>query len=292
MLFGKKAAVTLSSMILLSAISACSSNVTPMAVAVNGDASFANSNLVTRISQNVTQSKQDPNHFYVDAGNGQTTGASVTVKINLGNGGFKTKSANGKPAKVASDVASFDVALIDAASAPSNIPATITSAQATAGLKAFGNITKNITNTTPTADGLIGGPGVTGVGVTPSATGTPSAATIITFTNVADSSGAYYVAVAAKEVTTGVNITNPSGTLDNTTGPGALLAGKYYVSSNSIAVTKEVSGGKALYKVSSTGDLTVPLYLLDATTGADLTSVVTVNDGTTAALSSTTVGIQ
>ncbi|MFN4152788.1 MAG: hypothetical protein ACK4IX_17730, partial [Candidatus Sericytochromatia bacterium] len=93
MLFNKKAALSLSSLILFSLVSACSSNIAPNAVALNGDASFANSNLVNRISETVTQSKQDPSHFFIDAGKGQKTGVSISMKLNLGTGGdFKVKA--------------------------------------------------------------------------------------------------------------------------------------------------------------------------------------------------------
>lgn len=282
MLFGKKTAVSLSSMILLSVVGACSSNVTPMAVAVNGNTSFADSNLVTRISQNVTQSKQDPNHFYIDAGKGQVTGASLTVKLNLGNGGFATKaSSSGAPAKVIGDIASFDVALIDSSTSPVAMPATPTAA---------GNITKTVTAGTAPVNGPLATTGSVGTGATTPTTGTgPGVATVITFTNLPQSTNAYWVAAAAKDSTL-ANITNASGTLTNAAGPGVL--GQYYVSSTgggattgSMKVTKSVLSGKAQYAVENTSDLGIAMTLADTAAGANIGSVITINDGTTAAVS-------
>lgn len=248
-------------------ISGCSSSVTPSTASISGSTNFSDSNLVTRISENVTQSKQDSNHFYIDAGKGQITGASLTVKLNLGNGGFNTKAiANGAGAKITSDITSFDVALIDSASSPNNIPAT------PAG---FGTVTKTIATA-----------GVASADGTPRTLGSGNIYTTITFTNVPESTNKYWVAVAAKAGA--VNITNLAGTLTNTTEPGAMTAGKYYVSTTgggatagSMIVTRSVLSGRALYQVESTTDLAVALTLADATTGATIGSVVTVNDGTT-----------
>lgn len=310
MLFNRKTALFVSSAILISAFGACSSGVTPVPVSVNGDVSFASSNLVTRISENVTQSKQDPSHFYIDAGKGQTTGASLTVKLNLGNGGFKTKSADGTPAKVISDIGSFDIALLEntTGTAPSGSVANLAATATT--FVAGGNVVR-----TTTASGILAGHatsnsvnGTTLVGNGPTDTTAPGAGdgivgndalvTTITFTNVPASTTAksYWVAAAAKDSAGTANITNASGTI-NTAGVSAtpttngassinLIAGRYYVStaggtSGAIRVTADVVSGKAVYHVSSTQDLVIAMTLADALTGASVTSAITVNDGTT-----------
>lgn len=310
MLFNRKTALFVSSAILISAFGACSSGVTPVPVAVNGDVSFTNSNLVTRISENVTQSKQDPNHFYIDAGKGQTTGASLTVKLNLGNGGFKTKSADGTPAKVISDIGSFDIALLEntTGTAPTGSVANLGAA---ATLVAGGNVVRttaasgilagHATSNSVNGSTLVGNGTTDGVLPATGVTGVNALVTTITFTNVpASNTGkSYWVAAAAKDSAGTANITNASGTI-NTAGVSAtpttngassvnLIAGRYYVStaggtSGAIRVTTDVVSGKAVYHVSSTQDLVIAMTLADALTGASITSAITVNDGTTGAI--------
>ena len=276
MLFSKKSALLLSSAMLVSALGACSSGISTTPVALNADVNFTNSNLVTRISENVSVSKQDSNHFYIDSRSGITNGASITVKVDFASGGFNTKaSSNGVGAKIAADVATFDVALI-------NDPVSVSPTSLSAAPAAFGTVTKALGGGTAAADGT---PGTIGSGKT---------SALITFTNVPENpgTGRYFVAIAAKD-SGGVNITNPAGTLNNTF--GSIVAGKYYVSTTGgiggcMRVTKSVVGGRALYKVEYTSDLGVVLNLQDATSGANIGSVVTVNDGTQAITGSVVVG--
>ena len=275
MLFGKKTAVALSSMILLSVIGACSSNMTPMPVAVNGNTSFADSNLVTRISADVTQSKQDPNHFYIDAGKGQTTGASITVKLNLSNGSFKTKSANGTDlSSVASDIASFNIALIDSVARPTALGTPVKQ----------GTIARTTSGGTPTLTGYTPGNLVAGTG---------PALTTITFTNVpVNVTGTYWIAAAAfNGATTPANITN-------ITAPGAerfldATLGEFYVTATSATVSAAWDAtGHAYFKVAPLTDLALPMKLKDAVVGANVGTAISVADGTAVYDSVTGVGIQ
>jgi hypothetical protein len=251
MLFNKKNALSISSLILFSLVSACSSNIVPNAVALNGDTSFANSNLVNRISETVTQSKQDPSHFFIDAGKGQKTGASLTVKLNFANGGdFKTKaSSNGTPTAMFSDVTDLKVALIDSAASPT----TLTGAKIIGG----GAAIKATLPRTFTASG----DGDT-----------------VTFTNVPESTNSYWIAAAA--LSSGTNITKVSAPLDGgidgrfyvtTTGGDAALAG-------SVEVNKVGAVAPFQYNVTSTDALGMDLILRDAT-GANVESSVTVTNG-------------
>lgn len=252
MLFNRKTALFVSSAILISAFGACSSGVTPVPVAVNGDVSFTNSNLVTRISENVTQSKQDPSHFYIDAGNGLKTGASFSVKLNFANGGaFKTKaSANGTTTAIFSDMTHLRVALIASATSPTSLTGAVTVGAATSNLLA-----KTVASSGGTAT--------------------------VTFTNVpgAVTTGTKYWVAAAAEAS-GTNITNVTGaTLTDAT------YGKFYVTngggnaaSGAVTVTQTVTGAAYSYAVDSTTALTMALNLRDAT-GATVDSTVTVTNG-------------
>lgn len=266
MLFGKKTALTLSSLVLLSIVSACSSNVVPSSVSLKGDSNFQDSNLVNRISETVTQSKQDPSHFYIDAGKGQKTGASLTVKLNLGKGGFKTKAAitdNGTGASITSDIASLNVALIDSSAAPAGTLGTPVS-QGTLVRNTTGSITGYTT-------GIPGEPGTLGA----------DGATTVTFTNLPASTNEYWVAAAAfSNVIPSLltNITNPAATITDAT------LGEYYVSTGSKYVKTGIdASGRAAYLVEGAGtDLAINLKLLDATEGAKIGTDVNIEDGTTA----------
>jgi hypothetical protein len=304
MLFSKKSALLLSVALFISALGACSSSVVST-VSLNGDANFANSNLVNKISERISQSKLDPNHFYIDAGNGEKTGASLSVKVNFGNGTFKTKSTDGSTAKIISDVTGFDVALVESTTGtpPSGTGVALTGL--TGGtLIAAGNLTRTMVTGTASSNGLFpadGGTGAVGINAT---TG------IVTFVNVPQNSGVvntkrYYVIAAAKD-TGGLNITNAAGPINalatvafvgaGTPAPAAitLVAGRYYISTTggdtvtvgalgSEGVTKQVVTGKAVYHIFSAGaDLGIPLVLSDTSTGANVTSEIKVNDGTTA----------
>lgn len=279
MLFNKKTALLLSSSILVSVIGACSSNVIPMARPINGDISFANSNLVTRISENVTQSKQDPNHFYIDAGNGQKTGASFTIKLNFGSDGFKTKSNSGTVASVVGDISHIDVALIKKATSP-NLPADMTTPIVT------GHLVRTIAGSTIAAPTTPAVNGTNGTGTV----GAGALVNVITFTNVPD--GTFWVAAAAVSGGT-TNITSTVSPSISAATPGAVPAtivnGNYFVSTGggdggllgSVTITKDVVSLKAQYVMSAAAiaaPLTLTLPLLSAG-GAVITSDVTVNDG-------------
>lgn len=250
MLFGKKTALTLSSLVFLSIVSACSSNVVPSSVSLKGDSNFQDSNLVTRLSSTVTQSKQDPSHFYIDAGKGQKTGASFSVKLNFANGGaFKTKAANdsfsGTPMAMIADVTHLKVALIDSATSPVDLTGAVTVGGSTTTLLAK-------TGSSPT----------------------------ITFTNVPNSTNSYWIAAAALQ--SGTNITKVSAPLDDAT------HGRFYVTSTggdaglpgSVDVNKTGDGTTTpfQYSVTSTDALGMSLTLRDAT-GATIGSDVTVTNG-------------
>lgn len=247
MLFGKKTALTLSSLVFLSIVSACSSNVVPSSVSLKGDSNFQDSNLVNRISETVTQSKQDPSHFYIDAGKGQKTGASLTVKLNFANGGgFKTKdSANGTPMAMIADMTHLRVALIDSATSPTTL----------AGAVSVGGFTTTLLPKT---------------GSSP----------IVTFTNVPESTSSYWIAAAA--LASGTNITKVSAPINDgthgrfyvtTTGGDAGLPGSVDVNKTGDGTTTPFA-----YSVTSTTALGMALTLRDAT-GATVDSAVTVTNG-------------
>lgn len=276
MLFSRKIALFVTTALMVSAVSACSSNVTPVAVSLNGETSFADSNLVTRISENVTQSKQEASHFYIDAGNGLKTGASFSVTLKfLNGGGFQTKaSADGTTSKIWSDVAKLKVALIQSASSPTDLT----------GAKSIGPSNTTTLSLAKTIAGVSG-------------------TTTVTFTNVPENSSlatnSYWIAAAALGAGD-VNITNTNGI--------TLGSEKYYVSNGGGTVTLLNTSGNVFYdtigsaamtcpagslKVGKVVDangstnyfvsnkvapLTIPLQLKEAT-GATVDSLVTVTDG-------------
>lgn len=279
MLFGKKAALLLSSAMLVSSLGACSSGISTTPVAVNGDVNFANSNLVTRISETLSVSKEDPNHFYIDAGKGEKTGVSFSVNLNFGGSKFNTKaSASGSVAKVATDVTHIDIELVKSASAPTSIANLDTNGVITAHLARAG------TAGTGAVNGLFPAPGTlaTNGGTT----------TVITFTNIND--GTYWVAAAALTGTTNIGaLTLPAngftGVAPATKGTGgtAIGAGSYFSStfggtgaSGSVVVTKEIVGLKAQYVIQA-GDTTpigMNIPLLEAG-GATIESSIKLDDG-------------
>lgn len=254
MLFNRKTALFVSSAILISAFGACSSGVTPAPVSVGGDVNFASSNLVTRISENVTQSKQDPSHFYIDAGNGQKTGASFSVKLNFANGGgFRTKaSADGTATAMFGDMTHLRVALVASATSPTDLTGAVTVGAATSNLLA-----KTVASSGGTAT--------------------------VTFTNVpgAVTTGTKYW-VAAAAYASGTNITNVTGATltDGTYGKFFVTNGGGNAASGAVTVLQTVTnaGLTFAYTVNSTTALTMALNLRDAT-GATVDSTVTVTNG-------------
>jgi hypothetical protein len=275
MLFSRKIALFAVTALMASAVGACSSSVTPVAVSLNGETSFADSNLVTRISENVTQSKQDASHFYIDAGNGLKTGASFSVTLKFSNGGgFQTKaSADGTASKIYSDMTQLKVALIQSAASPTDLTGVM-------------NIGPSSTTTLTLAKSV----GASGGTATVTFTNVPENTTLLTDN--------YWIAAAALD-SGNVNITNSNGV--------SLGGEKYYVSNGgggvtllntsgllfydaggaaamtcpagSLKVGKQVTAGSTNYYVSNkVAPLTIPLQLKEAT-GATVDSLVTVTNG-------------
>ncbi len=274
-LFSKKTAILFSSAILVSGLAACSPSVTPASVLVKGDANFVDLNSVTKISQTVSVSKQDANHFYVDAGNGQKTGVSFSVKLDFSSGGeFKAKASNdGTSSKVFADIQTIKVALLESPTKPTG-----STSISTLG-KVIGGGSAKLVELTKT-------------GVNPT----------ITFSNVPENTTLatdnYWIAAAAFQSTT--NITNVAG--DIFTDP---IEGSFYVTSGgggvdrlnttkgdlfytgnssmivptgSVKVGRTLVGGDINYFVSSFISLTMNLKLRDAT-GAKIDSAITVTPG-------------
>lgn len=275
MLFGKKTAITLSSLVFLSIVSACSSNVVPSSVSLKGDSNFQDSNLVTRLSSTVTQSKQDPSHFFIDAGNGQKTGVSISMKLNLGTGGdFKVKaggSADGTPQKVVADLAKLKVALIEGSeTAP---PSSLAGALDIGSGTDTGHVIAGKTGSSPT----------------------------ITFTNVPANSSttdkAYWIAVSAldslnADITNKVShdfvgsdgnyyyVSDANGGVDRLFAVGDPFVGEDATASvGSIQVAQDATANAGIiYVVSSLDTLGMTLKLQDAT-GAKVDSLISVTDG-------------
>ncbi|MEK7431996.1 MAG: hypothetical protein AABZ74_02600 [Cyanobacteriota bacterium] len=273
MLFSKKTAILLSSAMLVSALAACSSGVAPVSVVVKGDANFVDLNSVTKISQTVSVSKQDASHFYVDAGNGQKTGASFSVKLDFSSGGaFKAKASDdGTASKVFGDITGIKVALLESATQPT-------------GATSISTLGK-----------VIGGGAAKLIELT--RTGLASGATTITFSNVPEnttlSTDNYWIAAAAFQSTT--NITNVAGATftDGTdgafyvTGGGGgvdrlntsgLLFDTFTVPAGSVKVGRTVVAGNINYFVSTFTALTMDLKLRDAI-GARVDSAITITPG-------------
>ncbi|MEK7431992.1 MAG: hypothetical protein AABZ74_02580 [Cyanobacteriota bacterium] len=67
MVFSKRIELFLLSVMLVSIFTSCSSSISITPVVVKGNVSFSNSNVLTKISNTIYVSKNDPNHFYLDA---------------------------------------------------------------------------------------------------------------------------------------------------------------------------------------------------------------------------------
>lgn len=266
----------------MSALGACSSGISTTPVAVNGDVNFANSNLVTRISETVSVSKEDPNHFYIDAGNGQKTGASFSVNLNFAGSKFQTKaSASGTPAKIASDVDTIDLVLTNGAK-PTSLTTLNTTSILTARISRIGTVGVGV-GSAP-VNGLMSGTGFVGLnGTTP----------VVTFTNIIE--GNYWVAATALTGSVNIAALNAPGAILGTptaksvgTGNGTTVGlGNYFVSgfggtggAGGVIVTKEVLGLKAQYVIQAgdTAPIGMNIPLLEAT-GATVESAIRIDDG-------------
>jgi len=254
MTFQKKLMLSVSSLMLVASVAACSSNPVPTSTDIKGGADFSQVYSLNSPNVKVVSDSVAKDHIIVDVGNGKKTGASFSVKINLASGNnFKTKSADGVPPKtVAADLQSLKFWLVRSVGAPTgNVGGTFTSAAA---------VSLDTTTGTHTA----------------------------TFTNVPDNTGgqSYFVAAAAYNVLI-AGTQNAASNIDNTTvGTAAPITfgagnGAYF------STTGGDPGNLGSVKVANfllspagaTTDLGVSIKLLDGI-GATVTGTTSVNDGT------------
>ncbi|MBC7475943.1 MAG: hypothetical protein H7263_16795 [Candidatus Sericytochromatia bacterium] len=245
----KKLSFSLATFSVLSILASCSSGNLPSTASINGSSDFSKSAIssnVRVVSDNISKE-----HLFIDVGNGVKTGASITVNVNLGDG-FKTKSADGTPAKtVTANLKSIEFLLV-----------TSTTGTAPSGTISAGNIITSVPVDTTTA-----GPHVA------------------TFTNVPDNATgqSYYVLASAFSSTIATGQTSTT----NITNAGATASsglGKAYVSTTGGDTVTTANNGSVkvsgflLSPSGSTTDLGIPLTLLDGV-GATVTGATTVTDG-------------
>jgi len=255
----KKSSVSLFSVALVSVIASCSSGNLLEAGSFKGSTDFSGSNLSdVKLQQLITASTSNGEKVTVlDVGNGAKTGASFALKLNFGNGGFKTKaSASGTSNKtVSTDLANLKVYLLDSITAPT------------------GNFSALLgTGSTSPLLTVAKGASLTGTGTTQT----------VFFKNVKANSATggtprYYVAVAGFN-SAGNNITNLTAPATDGTN------GAFYVTTAGGNGTGSTAVGPApTYTIASADlpSLSVTLNLADAI-GATVASDVKVNDGLSA----------
>jgi hypothetical protein len=96
--FSKKISFTVSSLIAMLTVAACSSGNPGMSTAtIDGNVNFSKANIakpaIVPVIEKVVKDELSDEHVFIDVGNGQKTGASFTVGLNFNAGAFKTKAA-------------------------------------------------------------------------------------------------------------------------------------------------------------------------------------------------------
>jgi hypothetical protein len=268
----KKVTYSISFLIALLTIAACSSNssTVPAMATIDGNVNFSRANLVSGIKLTQKIEANGLQHIFADVGNGQKTSASFSVNINLSDGGeFKTKAAsatnaNGSAAAVRANVLALKVWLFDLAATP-NAGTILTGANVAAGGSTF---SFNIANASGSAQ--------------------------VTYVNVpVNVTGRYYIGAAAYNSTTinpSTNITTYNQTNTNTMFfVPANNTNTFFTSLEAIALSNGGGGsptGSVLVSAGSpitvdvTTGLTIALKLKDDT-GATLQADVNFTDGST-----------
>lgn len=121
--FNKKTIFSLTSIAMVTAITACSTSTSPASVSVNGTTDFKNANIsnvrFTELTKTIEY--QGEKVYVADMGNGQNVGASFALKIKMPDeSSFATKNSSpGIPRRtVATDLTGFRVLLLEHTAAP------------------------------------------------------------------------------------------------------------------------------------------------------------------------------
>lgn len=255
----KKVSLSFLPLMVISSLAACSSNNVVSSANFQGNVDFSKTNIVSNATKVTKTFENGTEHILADVG-AVKDGASISVKLNLNNGGeFKTKAAtnsSGTAAATTGQIQSVKVWLVDMTPVNPITPGTLIPS---------GNVKKVVSFDTT------------------------NASSTITFTNVGTSTGSYYVAVAAYN-NNSANQTPANNISNSTSAPNRVMFGSAYPfqwaaisqlggdSAPSSNIGSVSVGASPSFTVSSTAGLNVGLTLAD-NTGATIQADATATGG-------------